>query len=62
MDFILEYNRQCIAIEVKSGRRTTNAGISVFKEKFRPLHTFIVGNGGIPLEEFLSSDLKYLFE
>lgn len=62
VDFILEYNRQCIAIEVKSGRRTTNAGISVFKEKFRPLHTFIVGNGGIPLEEFLSSDLKYLFE
>ena len=62
VDFILEYNRQCIAIEVKSGRRTTNAGISVFKEKFRPLHTFIVGNGGIPLEEILSSDLKYLFE
>lgn len=62
VDFILEYNRQCIAIEVKSGRRTTNAGISVFKETFRPLHTFIVGNGGIPLEEFLSSDLKYLFE
>lgn len=62
VDFILEYNRQCIAIEVKSGRRTANAGISVFKEKFRPLHTFIVGNGGIPLEEFLSSDLKYLFE
>lgn len=62
VDFVLEYNRQCIAIEVKSGRRTTNAGISVFKEKFRPLHTFIVGNGGIPLEEFLSSDLKYLFE
>lgn len=62
VDFILEYNRQCIAIEVKSGRKTTNAGISVFKEKFRPLHTFIVGNGGIPLEEFLSSDLKYLFE
>lgn len=62
VDFILEYNRQCIAIEVKSGRRTTNAGISVFKEKFRPLHTFIVGNGGISLEEFLSSELKYLFE
>lgn len=62
VDFVLEYNRQCIAIEVKSGRRTTNKGISVFKEKFNPIHTFIVGSGGIPLEEFLSSDLKYLFE
>jgi predicted AAA+ superfamily ATPase len=62
VDFILEYNRQCIAIEVKSGRRTTNKGISVFKEKFNPIHTFIVGSGGIPLEDFLSSDLETLFE
>jgi predicted AAA+ superfamily ATPase len=62
VDFILECNRQCIAIEVKSGRRTTNKGISVFKEKFNPIHTFIVGSGGIPLEEFLSSDLETLFE
>jgi hypothetical protein len=36
--------------------------VSVFKGKFNPIHTFIVGSGGIPLEEFLSSDLKYLFE
>jgi predicted AAA+ superfamily ATPase len=62
VDFILEYNRKCIAIEVKSGRRTTNKGISVFKEKFNPIHTFIVGSGGIPLEDFLSSDLETLFE
>lgn len=62
IDFVLEYNRQCIAIEVKSGRRITNTGESVFKGKFNPIHTFIVGSGGIPLEEFLSSDLKYLFE
>jgi predicted AAA+ superfamily ATPase len=62
VDFILEYNRQCIAIEVKSGRRTTNKGISVFKEKFNPIHTFIVGSGGIPLEDFLSSNSETLFE
>lgn len=62
VDFVLEYNRQCIAIEIKSGRRITNTGESVFKGKFNPIHTFIVGSGGIPLEEFLSSDLKYLFE
>lgn len=62
VDFVLEYNRQCIAIEVKSGRRTTNKGISVFKEKFNPIHTFVIGSGGIPLEEFLSSDLETLFQ
>ena len=54
VDFVLEYNHRCIAIEVKSGRRTTNNGIRIFKEKFSPMQTFIVGNGGIPIEEFLS--------
>lgn len=34
VDFILERNRKCIAIEVKSGRRTTNKGIREFKNKF----------------------------
>ena len=54
VDFVIEYNHRCIAIEVKSGRRTTNDGIRVFKEKFSPAQTFIVGSGGIPIEEFLT--------
>ena len=61
VDFVLEYNHKCIAIEVKSGRRATNNGIRVFKEKFSPVQTFIVGTGGIPLEEFLSIDPADLF-
>lgn len=62
VDFILEYNRNSIAIEVKSGRRTTNVGLSVFRKKFHPLTSFVVGSGGIPIEEFLSADLEYLLE
>lgn len=62
VDFILEYNHNSIAIEVKSGRRTTNVGLSVFREKFHPLTSFVVGSGGIPIEEFLSADLEYLLE
>lgn len=62
VDFILEYNRSSIAIEVKSGRRTTNVGLSVFREKFHPQTSFVVGSGGIPLEEFLSADLENLLE
>ena len=62
VDFILEHNHKCIAIEVKSGRRTTNNGISVFAKKFSPLHTYIVGSGGIPLEEFLSANLEVILE
>lgn len=62
VDFILEYNRSSIAIEVKSGRRTTNVGLSVFREKFHPLTSFVVGSGGISVEEFLSADLENLLE
>ena len=62
VDFILERNRTCIAIEVKSGRRTTNSGLPVFNTHFNPSTSIIVGSGGIPIEEFLSSDLTFLFE
>lgn len=62
VDFILERNRKSIAIEVKSGRGTTNKGIREFKNKFSPLHTFIVGSGGIPIEDFLSANLDNFFD
>ena len=61
VDFIIEHNSKCIAIEVKSGRRTTNNGIKIFKEKFKPHKTFIVGTGGLPIEDFLSLDIEKLF-
>jgi hypothetical protein len=57
----VEYNRQCVAIEVKSGRRITNKGLSVFRDKFHPVKSFVVGSGGIPLEEFLAWNLEELF-
>jgi predicted AAA+ superfamily ATPase len=62
VDFIIEHNRRCIAIEVKSGRRTTNRGMSVFAQKFNPKHAFVVGSGGISVEEFFMADLEALLE
>lgn len=62
VDFIIEYNRQCVAIEVKSGRRTTNNGLAVFRERFHPMHSFVVGSGGVPIEEFLTWDIGKLLE
>lgn len=62
VDFILEYNRQCIAIEVKSGRRTTNKGLGIFSGKFHPIHSLVVGSGGTPIEDFLTWDICNLFE
>jgi len=51
-----------VAIEVKSGLRTTNEGLSVFDQKYHPIHSFVVGSGGIPVDEFLSWNLGELFE
>lgn len=62
VDFIIEYNRQCIAIEVKSGINTKNKGLSVFRNKFHPVLSFVVGSNGIPIEEFLTGDIGSLLE
>ena len=62
VDFIIDYNRQCIAIEVKSGRRTGNEGLAVFRERFHPVQSFIVGSGGVPFEEFLTWNIGDLLE
>jgi hypothetical protein len=62
VDFIIDYNRQCIAIEVKSGRRTNNEGLGVFRDKFHPVQSFVVGSGGVPLDEFLTWNIGDLIE
>ena len=62
VDFIIEYNKQCIAIEVKSGRRTTNEGLGVFRDRFHPKQSFVVGSGGVLIEEFLRWDIGNLLE
>jgi len=62
VDFIIEYNRQCIAIEVKSGRRTSNNGLALFQEQFHPVHSFVVGSGGVPIDDFLRWDIGNLLD
>lgn len=62
VDFIVEYNRRCIAIEVKSGRRTANNGLSLFRQQFHPTSAFVVGSGGIAVEDFLRADITTLLE
>ena len=61
VDFVIEKNHQLWAIEVKSGRRTTNEGLAKFRELFKPKMSLVVGSGGIPIEEFLTLDIRNLF-
>ena len=54
VDFILEYNRQIIAFEVKSGKDKNRSlpGMEKFTTTFRPSKSILVGPGGIDLETF----------
>lgn len=61
VDYILERRGETIAIEVKSGHRTTNKGITLFRERYNPRHAIIVGSGGISIEDFLQFDLEKLW-
>lgn len=62
VDFVMEFDKRCIAIEVKSGRRTSNNGLQRFEKQFKPVQSFVVGSGGIPIEEFLTWDIGRLLE
>ena len=62
VDYILHRRGKTIAIEVKSGRRTTNNGLPKFEKAYHPHRAFVVGAGGLSFEEFLSMDLNLLFK
>lgn len=62
VDYILTRRGRKVAIEVKSGRRTTNTGIERFAQQYHPHRTIVVGSGGISVEEFLTMDLTMLFK
>ncbi|MCQ2329197.1 MAG: ATP-binding protein [Paludibacteraceae bacterium] len=57
VDFIISTRFATMAIEVKSGRRTTNKGLRTFSQLFHPKQTMIVGSGGFSVEEFLRLDM-----
>lgn len=56
VDFVLEHGRKLVALEVKSGpRREKTVGMDEFKTRFSPRRSLLVGEGGIPIAEFLST-------
>jgi predicted AAA+ superfamily ATPase len=62
VDFILRGGNKLVAIEVKSGRRRDSLpGMAAFDKAFEPTRKFLVGTGGIPIEEFLRTSVGSLF-
>lgn len=60
VDFIIVNDGEVTAIEVKSGRRGMNSGLPAFGEAFHPRKSFVVGSGGVSLEDFLRCDIEAL--
>lgn len=55
VDFVLSDGRRLVAIEVKSGARfAAPKGLGAFAAKFDGVRALVVGEGGIPLAEFLT--------
>ena len=50
-----------MAIEVKSNAEKRTDGLDKFRQMFNPKSSFIVGDGGIRVEDFLSLDINKLF-
>ncbi len=61
VDFVLEYAGKLIGLEVKSGRKFENKGMTVFAQKFNPTKVILVGTGGIPFDMFLQMNPIDLF-
>ena len=55
VDFILRSGKDIVTIEVKSGRaRQYLAGMAAFSSAFKAKRQLLVGEQGMPIEEFLS--------
>ncbi len=61
VDFIIVRQGEVMALEVKSGRRGMNSGISKFNDLFHPKHSLVIGTDGIPFEEFFRMRIEDLF-
>ncbi|WP_028298158.1 ATP-binding protein [Olivibacter sitiensis] len=61
MDFVLEHGGKVIGIEVKSGTTMPKSSASEFRKRVAPDKILLVGQGGIPWQEFLTIEPKLLF-
>ena len=61
IDFVLETNGKAVAIEVKSNDESIDKNIKAFHHHFKDLKIILVGEKGLPWQEFLKMELIDLF-
>ncbi len=62
VDFVLEHKGKVIGLEIKSGHTQHSSGMAAFAEQCKPYKVLLVGNSGIPWQEFLELEPLELFE
>lgn len=56
VDFVIRKGEKIVAVEVKSGKRTTSLpGLAAFSKRYPSAKTFSVGGAGIGVQEFLET-------
>lgn len=61
VDFVLQKGEQCIGIEIKSGAAKPTPGMQAFEKQFQPQKMLLVGDDGLPWQEFIKMDPVELF-
>ena len=63
VDFVLQRGQRILPVEVKSGpHRGPLRGMDEFRERFDVQESLLVGDGGVPLNEFLAAPARHWFE
>jgi predicted AAA+ superfamily ATPase len=60
VDYIVQKGRKLAAIEMKTGAHTRKTGFDRFKKLYPESRIILVGDGGIPWQEFLKTDPEEL--
>lgn len=61
IDFVIENGRKIIGLEIKSGRKNLAKGSREFKNAFPESKILLIGESGLPWQEFLMIDPVDLF-
>ncbi len=61
VDFVMERKGKVIGLEVKSGTAGSTSGMTAFKNKFNPDKVLLIGNAGLPWQDFLGLNPGSLF-
>ena len=62
VDFVLKSGSKVVGMEVKSSHEKYTHGLAAFRERFKPHSAFVVGYEGYPAEDFLTADMRTMFE